>query len=362
MEAKVFSHDVSDVRISVAMATYNGEKYIEEQLRSICCQTRKPDEIVISDDGSKDATLEIVKQVAKSEDAQGIDFVVLTDNPRHGYCGNFEWAIKHTTGDYVFLSDQDDIWREDKVIQTILVVQKHPDAQCICHNAQLVGKQGEPLDGIFDDRFRHEKLNILQGRSVKIDRESFLADTVSWGGIHGMSMCISRQLIVDMLPFPLTKGSHDKWITLCAVLNDAMYFLNAPLAYYRLHGNNTCGNSAYRGNVLDRVKKKWKNLKSNKGDYTTNYIMGIAIRDRLISRGYGDHPACITANRLIEIGKKTYDAETSGRITGAIKLIKLFCTDIRYRRSGSGAFIQQLVYIIRNSKKQRIENAGGGIK
>ena len=95
-------------RISVAMASYNGEKYIDKQLVSICRQTRRVDEIVISDDGSKDTTLEVIARIGASEDAQGIDFVVISDNPRHGYCGNFEWAIKHTTGDLIFLSDQAD--------------------------------------------------------------------------------------------------------------------------------------------------------------------------------------------------------------------------------------------------------------
>lgn len=362
METNNQTQELSDLRVSVAMATYNGEKYIEEQLLSICRQTRRPDEIVISDDGSKDATLEVVRRVTDREEAKGIDFVILSDNPRHGHCGNFEWAIKHTTGDYVFLSDQDDIWREDKVMQTLLVFQKHPDAQCVCHNAQLVGKQGEMLQGIFNESFTQGKLNILEREIVKIDRESFLEVAVSRGRVHGMCMCLTKQLINDSTPFPKSKGFHDKWITICAVLNDAMYYFNAPLAYYRLHGNNTCGNNAYKGTLFDRLKKIKNKLDRNEGSNAAFYVIGVATRDRLISRGYENHPACRIAERMIEIGKKTYDAETSGRITGAIKLIKLFCTDIRYRRSGSGAFIQQLVYIIRNSKKQRIENAGGGIK
>lgn len=348
-------------RISVAMATYNGEKYIEEQLLSICRQTRKPDEIIISDDGSKDGTLEVVKRVAASEDARGIDFVVITDNPRHGHCGNFEWALKHSTGDFVFLSDQDDIWTDNKVEEVLRIFQLHPDAECVCHNAKLIGKNGELIEGVFNESFTQGRLNIPAGESVKIDRENFLEVAVSRGRVHGMCMCLSKQLIDDAIPFPKSKGFHDKWITFCAVLNDTMYFVNSPLTFYRLHGNNTCGNNAYKGSLIDRFKKIKNKFLRNEGSNAAFYVIGTAMRDRLILRGYEDHPACKIAERIIDIGRKTYDAEISGRIIGAIKLIKLFCMDVRYRRSGTGAFLQQLVYILKNSKKQRIENAGGGI-
>lgn len=177
-----------------------------------------------------------------------------------------------------------------------------------------------------------------------------------------MSMCLSRHLVEDTLPFPLARGAHDKWITFCAIFNDGMYYLNLPLAFYRLHGNNTCGNAAYRGNVADRLRKRLRNFLHNTGSYADNYHLGVCMKERLMAGGYEDHPACRTANRLIEIGEKTYDAETSGRIAGAAKLIRLFCTDIRYRRSGTGAFLQQLVYILKNGKKQRIKNTGGGIQ
>lgn len=349
----------SEKRISVAIATYNGEKYIEEQLLSICRQTVKPNEIVISDDGSKDATLETVERVAESKDGQGIEWIVVTDNPRHGYCGNFEWALKHTSGDYVFLSDQDDVWIPNKAEEVLRIFKKCPDAQCVCHNADLIGKQGEPIEGAFDQLFETGKLKIPTGEHIKIDRDTFLADAVSWGGFHGMSLCLSRRFTEDIQPFPPTRGFHDRWATFCAILNDGMYFLNLPLALYRLHGNNACGNSAYRWNIVDRARKILNSFLHNTGSYADNYGMGIAMKERLFAKGYANHTACKIADRLIEIGKSVYAAETSGRIAGAAKLVKLFCTDIRYRRSGIGAFLQELAYILRYDRKQRTENAGG---
>ena len=96
-------------KISVALASFNGENYIEEQLVSILRNSVKPDEIVISDDGSTDRTLEIVRRVSDSDIADNVSFPIITDNPRHGFAGNLEHALLHTTGDFVFLCDQDDM-------------------------------------------------------------------------------------------------------------------------------------------------------------------------------------------------------------------------------------------------------------
>lgn len=102
-------------KISIAMAAYNGEKYIRQQIESMCEQTIKPDEIIISDDGSSDSTVSIIKELIHKYSSKGIVIKLLQDNPRHGYCGNFEWAISHTSGDFIFVSDQDDIWYFNKI-------------------------------------------------------------------------------------------------------------------------------------------------------------------------------------------------------------------------------------------------------
>lgn len=347
-------------RVSVAMATYNGEKFIEEQLLSICRQTRKVDEIVISDDGSRDSTLEIVDRVSKCEDAWGIDFVVITDNPRHGYCGNFEWAIQHTTGDLIFLSDQDDVWMPEKVAEMIDVFERYPDAECVCHNATLIDKEGASIEGVFEELFSKGKLNVECGTVIKIDRETYLEESISWGAIRGMSMCISRKCANNILPFP-RMNAHDKWITVCAILDDSMYYVNCVLTLYRLHGNNTCGSSVYTGTVIDKIKRRIRSFINNQGCCVNYYQMGMAIKTRLEERGYENHAAHKLASRLVEIGEKIYNAETSGRFMGAIRLCELFCTDMRYRRSGTGAFLQELIYIIRHSKKERLQNVSEGV-
>ena len=106
--------------ISVCMTSYNGEKYIEEQLKSILIQLSSKDEIVISDDGSKDDTCKVIKSLADQR------IKLITNESSHGFTHNFENALRHANGDIIFLSDQDDIWKDNKVEVTLKVL-KHCD-------------------------------------------------------------------------------------------------------------------------------------------------------------------------------------------------------------------------------------------
>ena len=94
--------------ISVCIATYNGEKYLREQLDSILPQLAESDEVIVSDDGSTDGTIDLITSLNDPR------IKIVSNSGRKGYVGNFENALKHTTGDYIFLSDQDDIWYPNK--------------------------------------------------------------------------------------------------------------------------------------------------------------------------------------------------------------------------------------------------------
>lgn len=346
-------------KISVAMATYNGEKFIEEQLMSICNNTVKPDEIIISDDGSKDGTLEIVRAVAKSEAAQGIEFVTVTDNPHRGFVGNFEWALKHTSGDYIFLSDQDDVWMPEKVAEMLEVFQHHPDAECVIHNAVLVDANGEYVDDVFDERFTKGKLLIPEGKCTKIDRETYLSEAVFWGGPRGMSMCITRRLFESAYPFYGKTPGHDTWLGFCAILNDTCYYLNSLLAKYRIHQNNTSAQTTvlYKPTVWKRFVRKFKYLPSMQGIYRS-FSYYNARRDRVEEFGYTETDAYIRICRFCKEIEKLYEAETGSRISGVIKLIRLYRKKKWLRNQGKKQLIFEIIYILRYSKKYRIEAIG----
>ncbi len=334
------------------MATYNGACFIEEQLLSMCRQTRKPDEIVISDDGSKDNTLDIVRKVAESHEAKGIQFVVITDNPRHGYCGNFEWAIKHTTGDLIFLSDQDDVWMPEKVERVSLVFQSHSNAMCVIHNATLIDRDGQAIDSEFHRIIKLDKLPTDEHHVAQLMQKDFLERATSAAMANGMVMCLSRKLLESTLPFPKSSGLHDCWIGFCALCQDQCWYLSEQLAQYRLHGSNTCGSSAKKPSFVQRMSRIWKKVTSSQSAILERYQLGKAMVAHLEKRGLTEHSAYGTAKRVYEIGKAQVDAFQSGRIKGAIKLCKLFCTDMRYRRSGTADFLYQLCAVLLHKKSQ----------
>ena len=122
------------MKISIAMATYNGAQYIQEQLQSFVDQTRQPDELIITDDCSTDQTEAIVGEFAKTAPF-AVEFHRNENNL--GYCGNFNAALMKTTGDLVFLSDQDDVWFPEKIEHMINVAERNPHAWIVMNDAAL---------------------------------------------------------------------------------------------------------------------------------------------------------------------------------------------------------------------------------
>lgn len=336
-------------RISVAMATYNGEKYIEEQLLSICRQTRKPDEIVISDDGSRDATLEIVDRVAKSEDAQGIEFVVITDNPRHGCGGNFDWALSHTLGDIVFVCGQDDLWVPDKIEQIVQIFEVREDAQCVLHNARIIDESGVLTAKPFLTQADAEILtkNCKEGENIKLPAD-VLEQAVSRPIISGIAISVRKTLLPELSPFPTY--AEDQWIEFVALLNNGCYFTNQVLTYYRKHDSNTCGTRASGIKRIAKLFQGIKTVKNRKTLFMYTYEFATACLQRLTEKGLQNIPAYGTAKRVHEIGLKKYNAYQKGGLSGAWIVFQLYRTDMRYRRCGFWAFFYDFLFVLTKAR------------
>lgn len=342
-------------KISVAMASYNGEKYIEKQIESICNQTIMPDEIIVSDDGSRDNTLSLVKNLAEKYRKYHIEIRVLMDNPRHGYCGNFEWAITHTTGDYIFISDQDDLWYPNKIETVLNIFELHSNAECVFHEAQLIDGNDQMISGIFN-YWTHANLNDIDCRDgYLIDRDKFLLDCITLTISPGMADCITKEALKTILPFPKCDDFHDRWIEFCAVLNNKCWYTSQVLEGYRLHGDNTVGNKVYKGTKMQLFKKKMKRF-SIKGvrNSLTMPALSQAMMKLLESEGFLNSEAYKTVERLNEIGIKELTAVTSGQINGAFQLYRLYKTDVRYRMTGKMDFLYKLYLTIIFSQKKRI--------
>ncbi len=343
-------------KISVAIASYNGETYIAEQLQSILQQTMPPDEIIISDDGSKDNTLGVLRKMIPDAQGLGVNIVIRTDNPRHGIGGNFEWAITHCSGNYIFICGQDDIWMPEKVEQTMRVFAQHPGAYMVCHRLALIDGAGEPViqmrpNSVFEGR------NLQENQVFKAQRKEFLESAVSNVLISGPAVCISAALVDKAMPIPVAHA-EDYWLQFCAVAEDGLYYLHETLTKYRIHNSTSHSEGMGKMARLKKIFARIRNAGKNRDDLL-RFSQGVLQYLDATTADDGEIQAArATAKRIYEIGTREVEASSSGRLSGAYKLTKMFCTDIRYRRKGTGAFITHLANILLYSKKKRRKDLG----
>lgn len=220
---------------SVAVCTYNGAKYVEEQLISILNQELPVSEIVICDDGSKDDTLTIVQRIADNHPE--VNWVVNQNSPNLGVTRNFEKAIRLCTGDIVFLADQDDVWHKNKTRIINNYFEANSDKNVVFTDANLIGGNGElltmhslfdsvlllPYFYLWEDGLQFEILNV-------------------WYVATGATMAFRKSFVNQFLPFVEKKEFlHDYQIAVKACLNNSLGIIKERLIDYRQHSNNVIG-------------------------------------------------------------------------------------------------------------------------
>lgn len=209
--------------ISVAMATYNGEKYIKEQLNSILVQLENNDEIIISDDGSKDKTLDIVKSFNDKR-------IKIFNGPKKGVKQNFANALSKCNGKYIFLADQDDLWMPTKVETVISYFEKN-NCSCVIHDAEVFDSNTNEIiiNSFFD--FRNSKNGVIKN----IIKNSYI----------GCCMAIEKEALCDVLPIPNDIEMHDQWIGIICDKKKKSIFIEDKLIRYRRHMENVTEMSHY---------------------------------------------------------------------------------------------------------------------
>jgi glycosyltransferase involved in cell wall biosynthesis len=213
------------MRLSIAMASYNGARFIGEQLQSFAGQSRPPVEVVICDDGSTDDTARIVADFA----ARAGFPVRFHRNPeRLGYARNFERAVLLCQGDIVFLSDQDDVWLPEKLEAVAAAFEADPAAQVVANDQILT-----------DGELRHDGITKL----ANLRRLGIGPD----GLIEGCCTAFRRSWAELLLPIPAEAQpliardlqSHDRWINELSILLGVRRMIARPLQYFRRYGSNT---------------------------------------------------------------------------------------------------------------------------
>lgn len=205
--------------VSVAMATYNGERHIRAQLDSLAAQTRPPDELILCDDGSTDSTLAIVEGFA----AEGRFPIRVERNPATlGPTSNFEKAISLARGDLIFLCDQDDVWFPTKIATVVAAFGRAPDVQVVTNDVVPTGLDLEP-----------GPLSMAQNLAG-IGRK---ADEITLG----CATALRRDWALRLYPSPAVgpvQPTFDGWANEISGFLGVRLFLDRPLQYYRRHGGN----------------------------------------------------------------------------------------------------------------------------
>lgn len=205
--------------ISVVMATFNGERYLRQQLDSILLQTVSPKEIIIVDDGSTDTTLAILKEYATDD-----RFRLLVNDYNVGYIRSFEKGMLQATCPYIALSDQDDIWLPHKLETLASNIEDHI---AVYSDSMLVDKNGMSLN---------KKMSDLKNQ---LTYNNCLMYTIgAWAPGHAM---LFRKALVDQCkPFPALV-THDFWLGFVASCNGGIFYVNEVLVHYRQHASNAIG-------------------------------------------------------------------------------------------------------------------------
>jgi glycosyltransferase involved in cell wall biosynthesis len=221
--------------LSVVVCTYEGAAYLKEQLDSLLCQTRKPDEIVVADDCSTDATWSILEAFEKKAGLLGIRVSLFCNGHNVGFVENFTAALRRASGDLLFLCDQDDVWHWDKLNVVAKRFEADPRLTLLFTDARLVNGEGEALrHSLFDalELKPGERKALLEGKAFDV----LLRRSV----VTGATAAFRRGLLDSGLP--IGEGwIHDEWLAVIAAATGRVGMVEDALIDYRQHGGNQIG-------------------------------------------------------------------------------------------------------------------------
>ena len=221
--------------ISVCMASYNGEKYIKQQIDSILKQLSDEDELVISDDGSTDNTLSVIQSIHDKR------IKLIHNQGEHGYSRNFENALKHSKGDYIFFFFYNEVWKDKKVEIIFSLLEKYA---FVVHDTEMTD---ENLNVFATSQF--ERYKVKPG----------FWNTLARNRYNGCCMVFTRDFLNKALPFPKNQNlcRYDYWLPYLAEYKHISYTLYEPLILYRRHEGTAlnAGEGSSRGFIEKIVSR-----------------------------------------------------------------------------------------------------------
>lgn len=305
----------------MAMCTFEGARFVGKQVDSILRQTHPVAEIVVADDGSTDSTLQIIQDViAKSEIPASSKPIVriLSSQGRLGVAANFERALLACSHEFIALSDQDDIWLDDRIERQVGMLLANSRLTLVHGDANLIGEADELLGMTLFESLRvrpREVSAIAQGDSFGVFIRRNLAT--------GATVMVRRSQVLDSTPFP-TGWLHDEWLAILASATGRVGVLQEPLISYRQHTSNQVGASD------PGLKNRLRRLTEPRG----GRLLVLRDRSRALSHRLGASAEFSDAHRRRADGKAKF--ETDRALMPAARLARV-PTVLRLLASGAYA-------------------------
>ena len=224
-------------RVSVALGTHNGARFLGEQLASILAQARPVDEIVLSDDASTDDTVDLAERLVAEHRGSGgrVELRVLRNRQALGVTANFEQALRAASGDLIALADQDDVWRPDRVTRALDAFAARPGVQLVASDATLVDADGAELGTTL-----FGTLGLGDALRERLDGPAAFDELLRRNLLTGATVMVRRGLVERAAPFPAS-WVHDEWLAIVASVTGGLAVLPDRLIGYRQHGANQIG-------------------------------------------------------------------------------------------------------------------------
>lgn len=291
---------------SVCMGTYNGEKYIEEQLYSILHQTKTPDEVVICDDCSADGTVEKIQKFIIDNHLEG-SWHLYQNQQNKGYPANFYYACSLCTKEVVFLSDQDDIWSENKLEQMCKILEENPKAKAVCCKFGLIDAEGGNIRTIMAPTNNKGTGNL---RDITIEDVFYKCE---WPGMvvayrNAWYQAWSVEGEASGKEYPASKIPHDFLICARAAEENGFLQMDEELAYHRRHDNNAGGEEHRLVKLLNKQRKL-----NEIEDYLR--ILDAFAEEKVLQTAEGKE----ALQRKLQSMKDRYNALQSGKVGEVLK-------------------------------------------
>lgn len=235
--------------ISVVLCTYNGEKYIKKQIDSILTQSLGPDEIIICDDNSTDHTCDLIKRYDDKR------IKLYRNKTNLGVTANFENGLKYCKGDYIFLSDQDDVWDKNKVEQIVAILDSNKGVNLVFTDADLIDENDMQIGKTLWD-----SIGFNQEKNFKNELVGFLGKRY----VTGATVAIKRNLLEVAIPIP-EGWIHDAWLAICASLSSGIYCYDYKSIAYRQHSDNVIG--CKKKSIVEKIKERVSGLSVRRDEY-----------------------------------------------------------------------------------------------